>query len=64
MNKLVDGINKILTEDYPMSLKNLCFKLMLISLTTDHLVNENGLAQYFMTYSVFESLKVYIITLH
>ena len=58
MRGLIEDMSRILTDEFPISLKNLCLKLMLLMLTADQDVNENAMLPFFMANSVFEPLKV------
>ena len=60
MKELIEDMGRLVTDQFPVSIKNLCFKLMLLMLTADQDVNENSLLPFFMVNSVFEDLKVFI----
>ncbi|KAI6650904.1 hypothetical protein LOD99_5744 [Oopsacas minuta] len=57
MKNLIKNMSRILTDEYPISLKNLCLKLMLLMLTAEQDVNDNAMLPFFMSTSVFEPLK-------
>ena len=63
MRVLIENMSRILTDEFPISLKNLCLKLMLLMLTADQDVNENSMLPFFMSNSVFEPLKVFHISI-
>ena len=58
MRGIIENMSRIITDEFPISLKNLCLKLMLLMLTSDQDVNENTMLHFFMANSVFEPLKV------
>eukprot|EP00731_Ephydatia_muelleri_P021105 Em0013g832a len=53
---LVESLNKFLTQDYPVSIKNLSLKLLLIVLTSADNISHNVLLEYLMLNSVFEAI--------
>ena len=61
MQTLITDMSRILTDEFPISLKNLCLKLMLLMLTAEQDVNDNVMLPFFMNNSVFEPLKVFIL---
>ncbi|XP_065919439.1 armadillo-like helical domain-containing protein 3 [Dysidea avara] len=56
MQNLVECINKFLSDEYPVSVKNLSLRLLLIFLTAMDSVNKNVMLEYIMMNSVFETL--------
>eukprot|EP00731_Ephydatia_muelleri_P021103 Em0013g830a len=56
MKNLVESLNKFLTQDYPVSIKNLSLKLLLIVLTSADNISHNVLLEYLMLNSVFEAI--------
>lgn len=56
MRNLVESVNKFLTQDYPVSIKNLSLKLLLIILTSADNISQNVLLEYLMLNSVFEAI--------
>ncbi|CAB3976815.1 Hypothetical predicted protein [Paramuricea clavata] len=56
MKALIENLNAILVGEYPVSLKNLSLKLLLILLTATDNVSQNTIVEYLMINSVFESI--------
>lgn len=56
MRNLIESLRKFLSEDYPVSVKNLSLKLILIILTAMDNISQNVILEYFMMNSVFEAL--------
>ncbi|XP_028403194.1 armadillo-like helical domain-containing protein 3 [Dendronephthya gigantea] len=56
MQALVENLNTILVGEFPVSLKNLSLKLLLILLTATDNVSQNTIVEYLMINSVFESI--------
>lgn len=56
MQNLIECINKFLSDEYPVSVKNLSLRLLLIFITGMDNVNKNVFLEYVMMNSVFETL--------
>jgi hypothetical protein len=56
MRNLIESLRKFLSEDYPISVKNLCLKLILIILTSIDNISQNVMLEYLMINSLFEAL--------
>lgn len=56
MRNLGESLNKFLAEDYPVSLKNLALRLLLVLVTATDNISTNVFLEYLMMNSVFESL--------
>ncbi|XP_019859629.1 PREDICTED: UPF0668 protein C10orf76 homolog [Amphimedon queenslandica] len=56
MRNLIECLCKFLSEEYPVSVKNLCLKFILIILTSIDNISQNVMLEYFMLNSIFEAL--------